>query len=142
MLKHTLILTLLLTLLGSCSTQSFGPGLYGDAGMTASTPNQDGYVSGFLRLIHDNTENEHITFDFGDVLMDVGLSGEKVIDGSWSYATPSKSEINLNYSYDGKYYNENFVVTEPSSENGYYILKLNNESENSFEIYLNFFEAQ
>lgn len=142
MLKHTLLLTLLLTLLGSCNTQSFGPGLYGDAGMTASTPNQDGYVCGLLRLIHDNIENEHLTFDFGDVLMDVGLSDEKVIDGSWSYLNPSKSEINLTYSYDGKYYNENYEIIEPSSDNDYYILKLNKASENSFELYLTFFEAQ
>ena len=36
--------------------------------------------------------------------MNVRLSGEKVIDGSWLYANTSKSEIVINYSYDSVYY--------------------------------------
>ena len=145
MFKRILFWTFLLGLLGlfgSCSTQSFGPGLYGDAGITASTPDQNGYVAGFLRLTHDNLENEHITFDFGDILMDAGFSGEKIIDGSWNYRNTSKSEVAINYSYNGIYYSENYQVISPSSDHAYFILKLIKESDNTFEIYLDFFEAQ
>ena len=108
--------------------------------MSASTPDQEGYVCGFLHLIHNNIEKEHITFDFGDVLMDVGLSGKKTIDGSWSYANISKQEIIINYSYGGIYYSENYLVRSPSADNTYYILKLVTDSQNTFEIYLDFFE--
>jgi hypothetical protein len=129
-------------LLSACDRQQFGPGLYGDAGMTASTPDQSGYVCGILRLIHDNIENEHITFDFGDVLMDAGLSGKKKIDGSWSYVNASKDKIALNYTYEGQFYSETYDVLEPNSDRAYYILKLDHESINKFEIYLEFFESQ
>ena len=77
---------------------------FGDADMSGSTPNKDEYVCGFSRLIHNNIENEHINFDFDEVLMNVRLSGEKVIDVSWLYANTSKSEIVINYSYDSVYY--------------------------------------
>jgi hypothetical protein len=140
MLKHILFWTFILILMESCNRPHFEPGLYGDAGMSASTPDQDDYVCGFLRLIHNNTEKEHITFDFGDVLMDVGLSGKKIIDGSWSYANTSKQEIIINYSYGGVYYSENYLVIFPAANNTHYILKLVTDAQNTFEIYLDFFE--
>lgn len=127
-------------LMVSCNTPHFEPGLYGNIGMSATTPNQDDSVCGFLRLIHDNIEKEHITFDFGSVLMDVGLSGKNVIDGSWSYLNKSKQEIIINYSYGGIYYSEIYQVISPSADNAYYILKLVTDSPNTFEIYLDFFE--
>lgn len=141
MMRTLFYLTTLLLILTSCNTQKFKPGVYENIGIESSLVDHDDYTSGFFLLSERNLENEHLTFDFGDVLFDVAQAGERIIDGSWTFHNHSKTQILLNYNYDDLFYSEVFEITFPTETNANYKLTHVDETKNAFSVNLEYFES-
>ncbi len=126
--------------LTSCNTQRFKPGVYETIEVKSDLTDHDDYTSGFFLLSERNLENEHLTFDFGDVLFDVAQAGKRIVDGSWTFHNASKTQLLINYNYDDDFYSEVFEVTFPSEEQAYYTLTHIDDTKNSFAVNLEYFE--
>ncbi len=140
-MKSILVFFTLILILSSCRPQIFKPGVYESLAVKSSLVDHHDYTSGLFLLSERNLENEHLTFDFGAVLFDVAQAGERIADGSWTFNNASKTQILINYNYDDDFYSEVFEITFPSEGHNYYKMTHIDNTKNSFEVHLEYFES-